>query len=149
MPSAASNAVVAVGYPTPNGPPVDSINAADLEPPLIRDDRPAAGPPVGDGEPPDPRLVPIPPAVLAAPAPREVAHAPAGPAERPPRELFKQAMDIWVSEMPDIYVGQLIIRYPMNTTNWTNWPTQDNVYGFPHSWQHDFMLTFINLKPAQ
>ncbi|HMN29027.1 MAG TPA: ABC transporter substrate-binding protein, partial [Caldilineaceae bacterium] len=64
-------------------------------------------------------------------------------------ELFKQAMDIWVSEMPDIYVGQLIIRYPMNTTNWTNWPTQDNVYGFPHSWQHDFMLTFINLKPAQ
>jgi peptide/nickel transport system substrate-binding protein len=64
-------------------------------------------------------------------------------------ELFKQAMDIWVSEMPDIYIGQLIIRYPMSTQYWTNWPTQDNVYGFPHSWQHDFMLSFINLEPAQ
>lgn len=64
-------------------------------------------------------------------------------------ELFTQAMDIWVSDMPDIYLGQLIIRYPMNTTYWTNWPMEGNVYGFPHSWQHDFMLTFINLKPAQ
>jgi peptide/nickel transport system substrate-binding protein len=64
-------------------------------------------------------------------------------------ELFKQAMDIWVSEMPDIYVGQLIIRYPMSTQYWTNWPTEGNVYGSPHSWQHDFMLSFINLQPAQ
>jgi len=64
-------------------------------------------------------------------------------------EIFLQAMDIWVSEMPDIYVGQLIIRYPMSTQYWTNWPVEGNVYGFPHSWQHDFMLTFINLEPAQ
>ena len=64
-------------------------------------------------------------------------------------EIFTKAMDIWVSEMPDIYVGQLIIRYPMNTTYWTNWPMEGNVYGFPHSWQADFELTFINLKPAK
>jgi len=64
-------------------------------------------------------------------------------------DIFLQAMDIWVSEMPDIYVGQLIIRYPMNTQYWTNWPVEGNVYGFPHSWQHDFMLTFINLQPAE
>lgn len=64
-------------------------------------------------------------------------------------ELFLKAMDIWIGEMPDIYIGQLIIRYPMNTHYWKNWPTEDNVYGFPHSWQHDFMLTFINLEPAQ
>ena len=63
-------------------------------------------------------------------------------------ELFKQAMAIWIGELPDIFVAQLIIRYPMNTTYWTNWPTQDNVYGFPHSWQHNFMLTFINLQPV-
>ncbi len=63
-------------------------------------------------------------------------------------EIFTKAMDIWVSEMPDIYVGQLIIRYPMNTTYWTNWPMEGNVYGFPHSWQADFEMTFINLKPA-
>ncbi|MEZ4622940.1 MAG: hypothetical protein R2867_46615, partial [Caldilineaceae bacterium] len=64
-------------------------------------------------------------------------------------DIFLKAMDIWVSEMPDIYVGQLIIRYPMNTHRWTNWPVEGNVYGFPHSWQHDFMLTFINLEPAE
>ncbi len=64
-------------------------------------------------------------------------------------ELFTQAMDIWVSEMPDIYVGQLIIRYPMNTTNWTNWPSSDDPYGFPHSWQWELLKTFINLQPAQ
>ena len=64
-------------------------------------------------------------------------------------EIFLKAMDIWVSEMPDIYVGQLIIRYPMSTQYWTNWPLEANPYGFPHSWQHDFMLSFINLQPAE
>jgi peptide/nickel transport system substrate-binding protein len=64
-------------------------------------------------------------------------------------DLFLQAMDIWVQDMPDIYLGQLIIRYPMSTEYWTNWPTQENVYGFPHSWQDEFLKTFINLQPVK
>lgn len=64
-------------------------------------------------------------------------------------DLFTQAMDIWVSEMPDIYFGQLIIRYPMSTEYWTNWPTQENPYGFPHSWQEELEKTFINLEPTK
>ena len=64
-------------------------------------------------------------------------------------DLFLQAMDIWVAEMPDVYLGQLIIRYPMSTEYWTNWPTQENPYGFPHSWQWELEKTFINLEPAQ
>ena len=64
-------------------------------------------------------------------------------------ELFIKAMDIWVSEMPDIYLGQLIIRYPMSTQYWTGWPSAENPYGFPHSWQQEFQKTFINLRPAQ
>jgi peptide/nickel transport system substrate-binding protein len=64
-------------------------------------------------------------------------------------DLFTQAMDIWISEMPDIYVAQLIIRYPMSTEYWTGWPTQDNSYGFPHSWQWELLKTFINLEPTQ
>jgi peptide/nickel transport system substrate-binding protein len=64
-------------------------------------------------------------------------------------DLFTQAMDIWVSEMPDIYFGQLIIRYPMSTQYWTGWPDQNNPYGFPHSWQEELEKTFINLQPAQ
>ena len=64
-------------------------------------------------------------------------------------DLFVQAMDIWVSEMPDIYFGQLIIRYPMSTEYWTGWPDQNNPYGFPHSWQEELEKTFINLQPTQ
>jgi peptide/nickel transport system substrate-binding protein len=64
-------------------------------------------------------------------------------------DLFVQAMDIWVSEMPDIYLGQLIIRYPMSTEYWTNWPDQNNPYGFPHSWQEELEKTFLNLEPVQ
>ena len=30
--------------------------------------------------------------------------------------LFTEAMEIWVREMPDIFLAQLIIRYPCNTT---------------------------------
>jgi peptide/nickel transport system substrate-binding protein len=65
------------------------------------------------------------------------------------KELFLQAMEIWTSEMPDIYLAQLIIRYPMNTEYWTGWPSEDNVYGFPHSWQWELLKTFINLEPAK
>jgi peptide/nickel transport system substrate-binding protein len=64
-------------------------------------------------------------------------------------ELFVQAMDIWFSEMPDVFVAQLIIRYPMSTEHWTGWPTQEDPYGFPHSWQQEFLKTILRLKPAK
>ncbi len=65
------------------------------------------------------------------------------------KELFIEAMEIWVSELPDIYLAQLIIRYPMNTQYWTGWPDQNDIYGFPHSWQWELLNTFINLEPVQ
>jgi len=64
-------------------------------------------------------------------------------------EILLKAMDIWVEEMPDIYLAQLIIRYPMSTENWTGWPSEDDVYGFPHSWQWELLKTFINLEPTK
>ncbi len=63
-------------------------------------------------------------------------------------ELFTQAMDIWFRELPDVFVAQLIIRYPMSTARWTGWPTQEDPYGFPHSWQQEFLKTIIRLEPA-
>jgi peptide/nickel transport system substrate-binding protein len=63
-------------------------------------------------------------------------------------ELFVQAMDIWFREMPDVFVAQLIIRYPMSTQYWTGWPSQEDPYGFPHSWQQEFLKTIIRLQPA-
>ena len=63
-------------------------------------------------------------------------------------EYFTQAMDIWYRELPMIDVSQLIIRYPMNTTYWTGWPSKDKPYGFPHSWQQELMKTLFALQPT-
>jgi peptide/nickel transport system substrate-binding protein len=64
-------------------------------------------------------------------------------------ELFTKAMDIWISELPMIYVAQLVIRFPMNTQYWTGWPSKDDVYGFPHPWQQEFMKTIVKLQPTR
>ena len=62
--------------------------------------------------------------------------------------LVDEAMDIWAREMPTIFISQLIIRYPMNTSRWKGWPTEKDSYGFPHSWQWEFLKTLIRLRPA-
>ncbi len=64
------------------------------------------------------------------------------------QKLFVEAMEIWVREMPDIFLAQLIIRYPCNTTRWTGWPSWQDPYGFPHSWQWELLKTFIRLEPV-
>jgi peptide/nickel transport system substrate-binding protein len=63
-------------------------------------------------------------------------------------DYFTQAMDLWFKDMPMVYVSQLIIRYPMNTTYWTGWPSKDKPYGFPHSWQQELMKTLFTLQPT-
>ena len=62
--------------------------------------------------------------------------------------LVDEAMEIWAREMPTIFISQLIIRYPMNTSRWEGWPTAADSYGFPHSWQWEFLKTLIRLRPA-
>jgi peptide/nickel transport system substrate-binding protein len=63
-------------------------------------------------------------------------------------DLFLKAMEIWIRELPDVFVGQLVIRYPMSTQDWTGWPTKEDPYGFPHSWQQEFLKTILKLQPA-
>ncbi len=63
--------------------------------------------------------------------------------------LFMEAMEIWVDEMPDVFLAQLIIRYPLNNARWTGWPSQSDPYGFPHSWQWELLKTFIRLEPTR
>ena len=41
-------------------------------------------------------------------------------------ELYRQAMEIWLPELPDIQLTEFYHRIPMNTTYWTGWPTEDN-----------------------
>ena len=43
-------------------------------------------------------------------------------------DLFRQAMSIWLEELPEVPLVQWFHRIPQNTTYWDNWPTQDNPY---------------------
>ena len=64
-------------------------------------------------------------------------------------ELFVEAMDVWFENLPMLYVAQLIIRYPMSTEYWTGWPSKEDPYGFPHSWQQEFQKTILRLQPTK
>lgn len=64
-------------------------------------------------------------------------------------ELFRQAMEIWLPELPDIPLVETVILVPRNTTYWTNWPTADNPYIHEGFWHRTAMLLWINLEPTQ
>lgn len=68
------------------------------------------------------------------------------------KELFRQAMEIWLPELPDIQIVQLHHRIPMNTTYWKNWPTAENAAA-PHyvngaHWHLTFPMVLWSLQPA-
>jgi peptide/nickel transport system substrate-binding protein len=64
-------------------------------------------------------------------------------------ELFVQAMEIWLEELPVIPVTQAKKIIPFNTTYWTGWPTADNNFIHPPTWwQGNTLKIILNLKPA-
>jgi len=44
------------------------------------------------------------------------------------KDLFLQAIEIWMQNLPDIPLVLNYHRIPLNTTYWTNWPTAENPY---------------------
>ena len=64
------------------------------------------------------------------------------------KELFHQAMAIWLPELPDIQLVQLHHRIPMNTTYWKNWPTAENAYVNGAHWHLTFPIVLWSLQPA-
>jgi peptide/nickel transport system substrate-binding protein len=65
------------------------------------------------------------------------------------KELWHDAMEIWLPELPDIQVTEWYHRIPMNTTYWTNWPTADNPYVNGAFWHLTFQLILNNLEAVQ
>jgi peptide/nickel transport system substrate-binding protein len=64
-------------------------------------------------------------------------------------ELMKQAVTIWVDELPAIPLAQQPALIVFNTANWTGWPTSENNYIQPPShWEH-FLRVLTELQPAQ
>ncbi len=63
-------------------------------------------------------------------------------------DLFLQALEIFLDELPDAPVQQWLHRIPYNQTYWTGWPTQDDPYVNGAFWALTFPLILQNLKPA-
>ena len=64
-------------------------------------------------------------------------------------ELFRQAMEIWLPELPNVQITEWYHRIPMNTTYWLNWPTRENPYVNGAFWHLTFPLILMKLRPAQ
>ena len=63
------------------------------------------------------------------------------------KTLYRQAMDIWLSELPSIPIVQWPHRIPHNETYWTNWPSEDNPYINSAYWSRTWLLVLLNLQP--
>ena len=64
-------------------------------------------------------------------------------------ELWRKAMEIWIPELPDIQLVHNFHRIPMNTTYWTNWPTEQNAYVNGAFWHLTYAIILWNLQPTQ
>lgn len=65
------------------------------------------------------------------------------------KELTYDAMEIWLDELPDIQLIEWYHRIPMNTTYWTNWPTEDNMYVNGAFWHLTFGMILNELEAVQ
>ncbi len=63
-------------------------------------------------------------------------------------DLFVDAMDIWLEELPSIPIVQWLHRIPHNETYWTNWPSVDNPYINSAYWHRTWLLVLLNLEPV-
>jgi peptide/nickel transport system substrate-binding protein len=64
-------------------------------------------------------------------------------------QLFRQAMEIWLPELPDVMLTEFYHRIPMNTTYWKNWPTAQNPYVNGAFWHLTYQLVLNNLEAVQ
>jgi len=63
--------------------------------------------------------------------------------------LFRQAMDIWLTELPAIPLLQWFHRIPHNQTYWSNWPSAKNPYMNSAFWVRSVLIVLLGLEPTQ
>lgn len=64
-------------------------------------------------------------------------------------ELFRQALEIRLQELPIISLTQQKRVVPYTTKYWTNWPTAENDYHHPPNWWMNFLMLVVAIQPAQ
>jgi len=63
-------------------------------------------------------------------------------------DIWMKALALWLPNYPDIQISQGIHRLPMNTTNWTGWPTAENAYVNPAHFRLTWPLVMHTVEPA-
>jgi len=56
------------------------------------------------------------------------------------KKLFRQAMQIWLEELPVIPIVQAPALVPFNTAYWVGWPSEANPWNMPVNWWATFNL---------
>jgi peptide/nickel transport system substrate-binding protein len=64
-------------------------------------------------------------------------------------QLYREAMAIWLEELPSIPLVQWYHRIPHNEMYWTNWPSEENPYMNSAYWHRGWLLLLLNLQPTQ
>jgi peptide/nickel transport system substrate-binding protein len=64
-------------------------------------------------------------------------------------DLFLEAMEYWLEDMPALPIAQAIKLVPFNEAYWTNWPTTDNPYIQPATWWQSTHVILHEIQPTQ
>ena len=62
------------------------------------------------------------------------------------KPLFDKALDRYFADLPVIPSIQTLYTHQFNTTFWSGWPTDDNLYQGPANWWGQFMFVVGRLK---
>jgi peptide/nickel transport system substrate-binding protein len=62
--------------------------------------------------------------------------------------VFTEALEAWFEAMPVIPTIQTVYTHQFNTTYWTGWPTDEDLYQVPNNWWGQFMFVIANLQPT-
>jgi len=63
-------------------------------------------------------------------------------------DLFLQAMDIWMKDLPIIPITQAKKLIPLNTTYWKGWPTADDPWNSPWTWWQSTHVLIHAVEPT-
>jgi peptide/nickel transport system substrate-binding protein len=63
-------------------------------------------------------------------------------------DLFRQAVKIFLRDMPEIVLTEERWVWTYNTKCWTGWPSAEDPYIAPYDVWGGFMLAVVNLKPS-
>jgi len=70
------------------------------------------------------------------------------PADPKVRDLVKRAWTIWLEEQVAVPISEFYHRIPLNTTYWSNWPSEADPYIPPTFWAETGYLLLLGVKKA-